>query len=94
MSSGIQIPREKFKHKAFRNKVVKRYDSKLTIDGKVVGWHDASQTKAAHIVPRALPSDEFSYLFGVGEEVVPTDPRNGVWILPTTLILTEFSHLF
>lgn len=74
-------------HKAFLNKVAKQYDSESTIDGlamafcQLTGWHEARITKVAHIMPRALSSDELSYLFGVGVEVVRTDPRNGIVFL-------------
>ncbi|MCJ1462693.1 hypothetical protein MMC07_001296 [Pseudocyphellaria aurata] len=84
MFSGIQKPGKKFKHKAFHNKVAKRYDSELTVKSKVVafclltGWHNAQHTNAKHIVPRALSSAELSYLFGVDGEVVSTDSRNAL----------------
>lgn len=82
MSSGIQKPGKKFKHKSFLNRVARRYDFEMIVKGKAMafcpltGWYNAGDTKAAHIVPRALSSGELSYLFGVGGEVVPTDPRN------------------
>lgn len=75
--------KKKFKHKAFRIRAAKRYDSEMILKGQAMAfcplteWHNARDTKAAHTVPRALSSGELSYLFGVGGEVVPTDPRNG-----------------
>ena len=85
MSSEIQKRGKKFKHKAVCNKFAKRYDSEMIVKGgtvmafcPVTRWHGAKETKAAHIVLRAISSDELSYLYGAGGEVMPTDPQNGM----------------
>lgn len=47
-----------------------------TIWCHLTGWHMKESIKAAHLVPKTLHGDELTYLFGVGEMVLP-DPRNG-----------------
>ncbi|KAI9789413.1 MAG: hypothetical protein M1816_006073 [Peltula sp. TS41687] len=72
-----------FDQDRFRKDVEKHYDAVRYQGGQkeawccLTGWTESSDTKAAHIVPKSLQSQELSYLFGVGEAVL-SDARNGL----------------
>lgn len=71
----------------FRKEVVKYYGVESSNEGQSFLWCAVTQrdwkpkeTKAAHIVPKTLESEELAYLFGAGEMDL-SDPRNGTFFL-------------
>lgn len=47
----------------------------------VTGWGEESEVTAAHIVPKSLKSEDLNYPFGVEDDKILTDPRNGMFFL-------------
>jgi hypothetical protein len=82
MSAGTQ-QRRNFNQTNFRKAVLEYYGA-IKIDAAkqeerychLTGWHNKTDIKAAHVVPKALESEELSHLFGVGEALL-MDPKNG-----------------
>ncbi len=83
MRSTAKMNKSCFNQSAFRKSVEAYYDASRVVEGEaqahcaVFGWMGSRLTRAAHIVPKALETQELAYLFGVGD-VVLSDPRNGM----------------
>ena len=86
MSATCRLVRQKFNQGAFRKGLENYYDAtQITEDGEkqvwcvVTGWHESSQVRAAHIIPKSLSSGELEYLYGSGGDI-PSDYRNGLML--------------
>lgn len=84
MSASAKQTAKGFDQKAFRNSVWEYYGaskSDIQVWCHVIGrWFDAQATKAAHIVPMSLESQELAYCFGVGDAIL-SEPSNGTYFL-------------
>lgn len=83
--SAVAKPKKKmFRQSRFKHDVLEYYQASKKIGDKkhawchLLGWNDADEVKAAHIVAKSLQSEETSYLFGVGEADL-SSPRNGTF---------------
>ena len=87
-----QKERKKFNQSKFRKDVQAFYDVRKVHhndDGDdyvevwcfVTGWREESEVTAAHIVPKSLKSQDLNYLFGVEDDKMLKDPRNGTFFL-------------
>ena len=86
MSATCRLVRQKLYQSAFRKGLENYYDAtQITDDGErqvwclVTGWHESTQVKAAHIIPKSLSSGELEYLYGSGGDI-PSDYRNGLML--------------
>ena len=83
MSASAKQKKTKFDQSKFKRDVLSYYNAFCNLNGMpsaychVTGWHDITNVKAAHLVPKSLHSDELEFLFGV-RELVLLDPRNGL----------------
>jgi hypothetical protein len=83
MAASAKQQKKRFNVSKFKDEVNKYYGINPTngIDVgagycHVLGKFDATDIKAAHVVPKSLRGDEIAHLFGV-KELVSEDPRNG-----------------
>ena len=87
MAASSKAKKDKWDASSFKKEVLDFYSAGRHVNSNphqaydeaycpLTGWQASKTVKAAHIVSRALQSDELSYLFGVGEAVL-TDTTNG-----------------
>ncbi|CAG8939214.1 unnamed protein product [Penicillium salamii] len=84
MSASAKLPKQMHEHgrtfnaSNFKRDVAQYYDIPKDMGYcHLTGFWDATEVKAAHLVPKSLHSDEIAYLFGV-RAMVSSDPRNAL----------------
>lgn len=89
MSLTARRKKANFPQRDLKKAVVDYYDARKTDAGPtelwchLTGvWHFEEHVRTAHIIPKAMSTEETSYIFG-DKEMIALDPRNGVYFVKT-----------